>query len=175
MSYSGGNTLHSRPLPRLDSNKTTTHERQHTRIARRGPCASSPRRAHGSSTNRSCPRVTYCCGMDPRKASLSRNPHNFSQSSLPATSVSPRTELAAQVYFAPGALAGARGVEAAPHLAPAGPPGVGGPGDASAVRWGGLGGRNDGERPSRTWQTVTFESWYPRCNDDTSTTGEPNA
>ena len=24
---------------------------------------------------------------------------------------------------------------------------MGGPGDASAVRWGGLGGKNDGERP----------------------------
>ena len=38
---------------------------------------------------------------------------------------------------------GARGAEAASHLAPAGPQGVDGPGDASAVRWGGLGGKND--------------------------------
>ena len=52
-------------------------------------------------------------------------------------------KLAAQVSFAPCALAGARGAEAASHLAPAGPQGVGGPGDASAVRWGGLGGKND--------------------------------
>ena len=56
--------------------------------------------------------------------------------------------------MAPGALAGARGADAASHSPPAGPPGVGGPGDASAVRWGGLGGKNDGERPSRTWQQV---------------------
>ena len=34
------------------------------------------------------------------------------------------------------------------HLAPAGPQGVGGPGDASAVRWAGLGGKNVGQTHS---------------------------
>ena len=74
------------------------------------------------------------------------------------------SELAAQVSFDTGALEGARGAEAASHLAPAVPQGVGGPGGASAVRWGGLGGKNEAN-DVRAHGTVTCESATKICNE----------
>ena len=84
-------------------------------------------------------------------------------------------KLAAQVSFAPCALAGARGAEAASHLAPAGPQGVGGPGDASAVRWGGLGGKNAGEPFACVSKQLHLNLGTRAATKTHRQNGEPNA